>query len=68
MTVPKVFVEQNGLSEGSQVELLLVGRKMTVQAPERPRYRLEDLLAEMVEPLPMVEGWDEMPEVGREIV
>lgn len=27
MTVPKAFIEQNGLSEGSQVELRLLGKK-----------------------------------------
>ena len=66
MTVPKVFVEQNGLTEGSQVELHLLGKKMTVEAPKRPRYKLADLMAEMPEGLPRVEGWDEMPTVGLE--
>ncbi len=32
MTVPKSFIEQNGLSESSQVELHLYGKKMTVEA------------------------------------
>lgn len=66
MTVPKVFVEQNGLGEGSQVELHLQGRKMTVEAPTRPHYKLADLMAEMSEGLPRVEGWEEMPSVGLE--
>lgn len=67
MTVPKTFVEQNGLSEGQQVELRLVGNTMTVQAPSRPRYRLADLMAEMPRKrLPRVEGWDDMPAVGLE--
>ena len=30
MTVPKAFLEQNGLSEGSQVELHLLGKTMTI--------------------------------------
>ena len=29
MTVPKAFVEQNGLGEGSQVELQLLGKTIT---------------------------------------
>jgi antitoxin ChpS len=66
MTVPKVFIDQNGLGEGSQVELHLLGNKMTVEAPTRPRYKLADLMAEMPEGLPRVEGWDEMPSVGLE--
>ena len=66
MTVPKAFIDQNGLGEGSQVELHLHGKKMTVEAPTRPRYKLADLMAEMPEGLPRVEGWDEMPAVGLE--
>ena len=66
MTVPKAFVDQNGLGDGSQVELHLNGKKMTVEAPVRPRYRLADLMAEMSEGMPRVEGWDEMPAVGLE--
>ena len=68
MTVPKAFVEQNGLSDGSQVELQLSGKKMTVEAPVRPRYRLADLMAEMPQGLPRAEGWDDMPSVGLESV
>lgn len=32
--------------------------------PTRPRYKLADLMAEMPEGLPRVEGWDETPSVG----
>ncbi|MFN4329527.1 MAG: AbrB/MazE/SpoVT family DNA-binding domain-containing protein [Limnobacter sp.] len=66
MTVPKAFIEQNGLSEGSQVELQLQGRRMTVEAPTRRRYKLVDLMNEMPEGLQKVEGWDEMLSVGLE--
>ncbi|MDD2988103.1 MAG: AbrB/MazE/SpoVT family DNA-binding domain-containing protein [Zoogloea sp.] len=66
MTVPKAFIDQNGLGEGSQVELHLLGNKMTVEAPTRPRYKLADLMAEMPQGLPRVEGWDEMPSLGLE--
>lgn len=30
MTVPKAFIDQNGLVDGSQVELHLLGNNMTV--------------------------------------
>jgi antitoxin ChpS len=53
MTVPKAFVEQNGLAEGSEV-------------PRRPRYKIADLMAEMPARLPKVKGWDEMPAAGLE--
>jgi antitoxin ChpS len=66
MTIPKAFINQNSLGEGSQVELHFQGKKMTVQAPSRPRYKLADLMAEMPDGLPRVEGWDEMPPVGLE--
>ncbi len=66
ITVPKAFIDQNGLGDGSQVELHLFGKKMTVEAPTRPRYKLADLMAEMPQGLPRVEGWDELPSVGLE--
>lgn len=66
MTVPKAFIDQNGLGEGSQLELHLMGKKMTVEAPTRPRYKLVDLMAEMPQGLPRVEDWDAMPPVGLE--
>jgi antitoxin ChpS len=66
MTVPKAFIDQNDLMEGSQVELRLSGKKMTVETRARPRYKLADLMAEMPEGLPRAAGWDEMPAVGLE--
>jgi antitoxin ChpS len=67
MTVPKAFIEQNHLQEGSQVELSLEGNRMTIDAPTKKRYKLEDLMAEMpAGQLPMVEGWDELTPVGQE--
>jgi antitoxin ChpS len=68
MTVPKAFIDQNGLADGSQVELHLAGKKMTIEAPSRPQYKLADLLAEMPDGLPRVEGWDVMPAVGQELL
>ena len=67
MTVPKAFIDQNGLGEGSKVELLLAGKRMTVEAPHRPKYKLADLMAEMGGEMPMVEGWDTMKPVGQEM-
>lgn len=66
MTVPKAFIDQNGLSDGSQVELQLLGSKMTIEAPSRPCYKLAELMAEMPQGLPRVDGWDDMPSVGQE--
>lgn len=66
MTVPKAFIDQNKLHEGSRVELDLAGAQLTIKAPRRPRYDLAQLMAEMPEGLPRVEGWDSMPAVGLE--
>lgn len=66
MTIPKAYVDQNTLTEGSQLELRVLGNRMTVEAPRRPHYRLAELLAEMPDGLPRVEGWDAMPPVGLE--
>lgn len=66
LTVPRAFIEQNGLREGSQVELHLLGKQLIVEAPTRPWYKLEDLLAEMPDGFPLVQGWDEMPPSGLE--
>ena len=68
MTVPKVFVEQNQLREGSQVDLLLEGVRMTVNAPQKRRYHLQDLMSEMPAELPRVAGWDETGDIGLEAV
>ena len=68
MTVPKAFIEQNHLHDGSQVELSLEGSRMTINAPTKRRYKLNELLAEMpAGELPTVEGWEEMPSVGSEV-
>lgn len=66
MTVPKAFIEQNQLQEGSQVDLMLEGTRMTISAVSKPRYKLQELLDEMPDELPLVEGWDAMPPVGKE--
>ncbi|PRC92015.1 AbrB/MazE/SpoVT family DNA-binding domain-containing protein [Solimicrobium silvestre] len=69
MTVPKAFIEQNNLQDGSQVELSLEGHRMTIDAPTKRRYKLDALLAEMpAGKLPMVEGWDDMKPAGLEVL
>ena len=67
MTIPKAFIEQNGLFDGSQVELNLAGKTMTVEATPKRRYKLADLMAEMPDGLPRVDGWEETPDVGLEV-
>lgn len=66
VTIRKIFIGKNGLSDGSTVELRLFGKKLMVEAPAKPHYKLADLMAEMPARLPAVKGWDEMPAAGRE--
>lgn len=58
MTVPKQFAEQNGLTDGSAVEVHINGNRMTIEARSRPRYILADLMAEMPDGLPRIDGWE----------
>ena len=66
LMIPREFVERNGLTDGSRVELHLVGRRMTVRVPIRLRYTAADLMAEMPDGLPRMEEWEQMPSVGEE--
>lgn len=67
VTIPKEFIEQNNLKEGSRVELVVAGAMLSVQAPQRRRLKLADLIAQMPAELPLVDGWDDMAAVGKEI-
>ena len=39
---------------------------MTVNAPRKQRYKLQNLLSEMPGKLPGVDGWDTLRPVGKE--
>jgi antitoxin component of MazEF toxin-antitoxin module len=65
LTVPQPFVEQNGLSAGSKVDLEIAGSELKVR-PARTRPSLSDLLARTPRGRQRVAGWDEMPPAGRE--
>jgi len=58
MTVPKAFIEQNKLHEGSKVNLMVDGEHMTIKAPNpnRKHYNIKDLMPEMPNGLPRIEG------------
>ena len=64
--IPSAFIELHGLSNGSQLELRLLGSRMTIEVPSRPRAQLAALMAEMPEGFPRADGWEDMPPVGRE--
>lgn len=68
VTVPKTYIEQNRLYEGSPVDLTVDGDRLIISAHRKSKYSLEQLLAEMADGLPRVDGWEEMPAVGQEKV
>ena len=70
ITLPKPIRDALGVDAGSKIAFDLVGSEIRVsrvmESSRRAKYKLSDLLAEMPETLPMVEEWDEMPNVGLE--
>lgn len=64
--LPREIVQAAALAEGSSIDLV-VEDGVVVLRPTRPRYRLEDLVADMT-PEAMHEAYDWGPDVGREIV
>lgn len=65
--LPSVFLNQVGLSIGNSIDLSMSTDGLKLEA-SKPKYKLADLLAEMPNGMPMVEGWDSMQEVGHEII
>ncbi|WP_432258040.1 AbrB/MazE/SpoVT family DNA-binding domain-containing protein [Cupriavidus sp. TMH.W2] len=66
MAIPKALSEQDGLQESANADLHVSGKEMTVEARSRPRHKLTDLIAEMPNGLPRVQGWEGTPSVGLE--
>ena len=62
--LPKPMLEQVGLTEGSQVDVLVEGNRLVIQ---RKRLKLADLLAQC-KPENRPETIDFGPPVGREII
>lgn len=68
MTVPKAYIDQNHLHEGSKVNLMVEGERLTIQVAHKPKYDLKTLLAEMPAEFPRVAGWDDLGSVGEELL
>ena len=64
---PKEIISQLGLEIGDELETEIQGQTIVIKAAKRLKYKLSDLLAEMPDGIPRVEGWDEMPDVGMEV-
>ncbi|KPN72651.1 MULTISPECIES: AbrB/MazE/SpoVT family DNA-binding domain-containing protein [Neisseria] len=64
---PKEIISQLGLQIGDELQTEVKGQTIVIKAVKRPRYKLSELLAEMQDGAPRVKGWEEMPDVGKEI-
>ncbi len=66
LTIPQAYIEQNHLDAGSRVALEIVGDELTLK-PAKIRPTLAELLAATPKNIDRVEGWDEMPNAGKEL-
>lgn len=64
--LPGLMLEQLGVKIGDSIEVQVQTNTLTLNVA-KPRYKLDDLLAQMPEGLPMVDSWDEILPVCKEI-
>ena len=64
--IPKELALENGLDFGTQVELIAENGDLRIVAVKRPRYTLEELVAQ-ISPENRHEEWDTGPPVGKEV-
>jgi antitoxin ChpS len=65
MTIPKAIVDELGLRPDGKVELVVENGRMIMQTNARPRYKLDDLLAQRD---PGLDAWLNAPSVGLEAI
>ncbi|MBV8049126.1 MAG: AbrB/MazE/SpoVT family DNA-binding domain-containing protein [Paludibacterium sp.] len=68
ITIPSLYAEQNHLSAGDYVAVIIEDTRMTVE-PKcriRKRYDIEALLAETPEEFLRLPEWEDMPLTGKE--
>jgi antitoxin ChpS len=73
LAVPPALLDVLHLSAGSKVGLAVDDGRLVIESQTKPRYALDDLLAEAeaagVYPLPPEEReWVDTPAVGRELI
>ncbi|WCM95741.1 hypothetical protein M5C96_14765 [Acidovorax sp. GBBC 1281] len=67
LRLPVGMLSALGAKVGDAFEVDLSAGQVLLRVA-KPRYKLADLLAEMPEQLPRVEGWDAMTAVGLEVM
>jgi len=71
LAVPPAILELLHLEAGNSVGLAVDGDRLVVQAKKRPKYTLEELLAQCDYSQPMTDEereWLDAPAVGRELL
>jgi len=71
LAVPPAILEMLHLEAGNSVGLAVDGDRLVVQAKKRPKYTLEELLAQCDYSQPMTDEereWLDAPAVGRELL
>ncbi len=66
MRIPKELATRFALTEGAQVDIEADGERIVISLP-RPKYRIEDLVADMTHDN-IRQAFDWGPDVGREII
>jgi antitoxin ChpS len=71
MVVPPAILEQLNLQAGTAVALAVDGQRLIVEPPRKPRYTLEELLAQCDPDAPLSDedrAWINTSPVGRELL
>jgi antitoxin ChpS len=71
LAVPRSILDMMRLEAGAAVQLALEGDKLVIQPQHKPRYTLDELLAQCDAGAPLAEeerAWQDAPPVGRELV
>ena len=66
--LPVSFLAHTNTSVGAFLDVQPIEGGKAVVSAGKPKYQLADLIAQSPKELPKVEGWDDMPPVGREIL
>jgi len=66
MTIPQAYVEQNMLKAGSLVSVAIAGEELRLK-PTGKRKSLAALLDATPDGLHRIDGWDALPQAGREL-
>ena len=71
VAIPPAVLDQLGLGPDTKVTLSIEGERLVIEKRRRPKYTLDELLAQCDFTIPMSDEereWLDMPSVGREIV